>query len=120
MVSEVYWVPKVSFEQRISFNSFLDQPLSILMNVKTLVGNVPQPILGQLFVGVSFSPSFSFSLLLTQNDCRKGLDFKLKCVFLCFHSDVTCETLFICLKLCSTKFCLYPHRETYCHNAISP
>ena len=62
--------PMVCFESHLSWNSFFYWALSVLISVKIVLGNVPQPTSGRCCVGVSCFPSLFF-LLLTQKTLEK-------------------------------------------------
>ena len=62
--------PMVCFESHMSRNSIFYWAVSVLISVKIVLGNVPQPISGRCCVGVSCFPSLFF-LLLTQKTLEK-------------------------------------------------
>ena len=80
--SVIYGTPKECFVPHMSWNLLFDSASSVLISVKTVVGNFPQPISGRCCVGVSFLPLLWFSLLLKQEHWRKRMEFQLKCVYL--------------------------------------
>ena len=79
----------------MSWKSILDQAPSILISVKAVVANVPQPNVVSFCLGVSFFPLHFFFLLLTQNFWKQGIEFQLKSIFFCFHSGEFWETVLI-------------------------
>ena len=77
-----------------------------------MVGNVRQPKLGRFCVGVNLLPSFSFSLLLKENDWRKVLEFQAKFVFLLFSQFCKLKNLVSLLDFMLQRVLIWVSVET--------
>ena len=75
--------PMVCFESHIFWNSIFYWALSVLISVKIVLGNVPQPTSSRCCVGVSCFPTLFF-LLITQKTLERMDRLLIKERFLLF------------------------------------
>ena len=120
MGSGIYGITKVCFGPHMSWNSLCDQASSVLISVKTVVGNVPKPISGRFYAGVRFFTPLFFSLLLKRNDWRKGMEFQPECFFLFSQWCILRSTVYLLDFMLHRVMSIAFVKIVCCHNAVPP